>query len=111
MMMFQNVMVCFKSDRLLEQSKKQYIVAARLKSQPESIKKQSLDEASHQHGDKMLFKEIAFPGERRLLVNYTEKRAKKDAHDRQKALVKMQKKINKSKILNRFSVTIPIGNI
>ena len=82
---------------LLEQSKKQYIVAARLKSQPESIKKQILDKASYQQGDKMLFKEIALPGERRLLVNYTEKRAKKDAHDRQKALVKMQKKINKSK--------------
>ena len=45
----------------------------------------------------MLFKEIALPGERRLLVNYTEKRAKKDAYDRQKALVKMQKKMNKSK--------------
>ena len=82
---------------LLEKSKKQYIVAARLKSQPESIKKQILDKASYQQGDKMLFKEIALPGERRLLVNYTEKRAKKDAYDRQKALVKMQKKMNKSK--------------
>jgi len=82
---------------LLEQSKKQYIVAARLKSQPESIKKQILDKESYQQEDKMLFKEIALPGERRLLVNYTEKRARKDAHDRQKALVKMQKKIAKSK--------------
>jgi len=45
----------------------------------------------------MMIKEIALPGGRRMLVNYTEKRARKDAHDRQKALAKLQKKINKSK--------------
>ena len=82
---------------LLEESKKQYIVAARLKSQPESIKLQILDKESYQPSDQMLFKDIALSGTRRLLVNYTAKRARKDAHDRQKALVKMQKKINKSK--------------
>jgi transposase len=82
---------------LIEESKKHYIVAARLKNQPESIKKQILDKASYQSGNQMMIKEIALPGKRRLLVNYTEKRARKDAHDRQKALVKLQKKINKSK--------------
>jgi transposase len=82
---------------VIEKSEKQYIVAARLKNQPESIKKQILDKGSYQQGDHMLIKEIALPGERRLLVNYTEKRARKDAHDRQKALAKLQKKINKSK--------------
>ena len=82
---------------VIEKSEKQYIVAARLKNQPESIKKQILDKDSYQKGDTMLLKEIALPGERRLLVNYTEKRARKDAHDRQKALAKLQKKINKSK--------------
>ncbi len=45
----------------------------------------------------MMIKEIALPGGRRLLVNSTEKRARKDAHDRQKALAKLQKKINQSK--------------
>ena len=82
---------------LIEKSEKHYIVAARLKNQPESIKKQILDKESYQQGDQMLLKEIALQGGRRLLVNYTEKRAKKDAHDRQKALDKLQKKINKSK--------------
>jgi transposase len=82
---------------VIEKSEKQYIVAARLKNQPESIKKQILDKGSYQQGDHMLIKEIALPGARRLLVNYTEKRARKDAHDRQKALAKLQKKINKSK--------------
>jgi len=82
---------------LIEESKKEYIVAARLKSQPESIKKQILDKASYQQGNQMMTKEIALPKGRRLLVNYTEKRARKDAHDRQKALIKLQKKINKSK--------------
>ncbi len=82
---------------VIEKSENQYIVAARLKNQPESIKKQILDKGSYQQGDHMLIKEIALPGERRLLVNYTEKRARKDAYDRQKALAKLQKKINKSK--------------
>ena len=82
---------------VIENSEKQYIVAARLKNQPESIKKQILDKGSYQQGNHMLIKEIALPGARRLLVNYTEKRARKDAHDRQKALAKLQKKINKSK--------------
>ncbi len=82
---------------LIEKSENHYIVAARLKNQPESIKKQILDKGSYQKGDHILLKEIALQGGRRLLVNYTEKRAKKDAHDRQKALDKLQKKINKSK--------------
>jgi transposase len=82
---------------LIEKSEKHYIVAARLKNQPESIKKQILDKGSYQQGDHILLKEIVLQGGRRLLVNYTEKRAKKDAHDRQKALYKLQKKINKSK--------------
>jgi len=82
---------------VIEKSENQYIVAARLKNQPESIKKQILDKGSYQQGDQMMLKEIALPGARRLLVNYTEKRAKKDAYDRQKALDKLQKKINKSK--------------
>ncbi len=82
---------------LIEQSEMQYIVAARLKNQPKSIKNQILDKASYQQGNQIMVKEIALPGKRRLLVNYTEKRARKDAHDRQKALDKLQKKINKSK--------------
>ena len=82
---------------VIEESEKQYIVAARLKNQPESIKKQILDKGSYQQGNHMQLKEIALPGARRLLVSYKEKRARKDAHDRQKALAKLQKKINKSK--------------
>ena len=82
---------------LIEESKKEYIVAARLKNQPESIKKQILDKESYLQGNQMKVKEIALTGGRRLLLNYTEKRARKDAYDRQKALTKLQKKINKSK--------------
>lgn len=82
---------------LIEQNAQQYIVAARLKNQPQSIKEQLLDKASYQQGDNIQFKEIALPDDRRLLVSYSEKRARKDAWDRQKALDKLQKKLNKSK--------------
>ncbi|NTV67873.1 MAG: hypothetical protein HGB06_09385 [Chlorobaculum sp.] len=64
-------------------------MAVRLKSHPEYIKEQILDTASYQPGDSIRFKEIALAGNRRLLVSYSEKRAKTDAHDRQKALNKL----------------------
>ena len=81
----------------IEQSEKQYIVAARLQSQPASIKNAILDKESYQKSGELLIKEIALPGDRRLLVNYSEKRARKDAHDRQVLLNKLQKKIKASK--------------
>lgn len=87
---------------LLEGSQKHYIVAARLKNQPESIKKDILDKESYQQKEQLLVKEIALPGERRLLVNYSEKRARKDAHDRQTTLAKLQKKIKASKSPESF---------
>ncbi|NTW88943.1 MAG: IS1634 family transposase, partial [Desulfobulbaceae bacterium] len=82
---------------LIEQSEQQYIVAARLKSQPECIKEQILDKSNYQQSNHFLFKEIALPDNRRLLVSYSDKRARKDAYDRQTALTKLQKKLNKSK--------------
>jgi len=82
---------------LLEGSEKHYIVAARLKNQPESIKKEILDKGSYQQKEQLLVKEIVLPGGRRLLINYSEKRARKDAHDRQTTLDKLQKKIRASK--------------
>lgn len=87
---------------LLEGSKKHYIVAARLKNQPESVKKEILDQESYQQKEQLLVKEIVLPGERRLLVNYSEKRARKDAHDRQTTLAKLQKKIKASKSPESF---------
>ena len=86
----------------IEASEKQYIVAARLKNQPESIKKEILDKASYLQGEQMLYKEIALPGNRRLLVNYSQKRAIKDAHDRERTLAKLQKKVKASKSPESF---------
>ena len=86
----------------IEASEKHYIVAARLKNQPENIKKEILDKASYVQGEQMLYKEIALPGNRRLLVNYSEKRAIKDAHDRERTLAKLQKKVKASKSPESF---------
>lgn len=81
---------------LIEQHEENYIVAARLKNQPKAIQAQILDKDGYQQGEQLLFREIALPDKRRLLVSYSEKRARKDAHDRQKALSKLQKKLDKS---------------
>lgn len=82
---------------LLERYNKQYIVAARLKNQPERIREQILDRAGYHRQEQMLVNEISLSAERRLLVNYSEKRACKDAHDRRQALAKLEKKIKRSK--------------
>ena len=86
----------------IEASEKQYIVAARLKNQPENIKQEILDKTSYLQGEQMLYKEIALPGNRRLLVNYSQKRAIKDAHDRERTLAKLQKKVKASKSPESF---------
>ncbi len=82
---------------MLETSGKQYIVAARLKSQPDSVKEQILDKSGYELLESQLTKEIALPNKRRLLVRYSESRAKKDAHDRQSAINKLEKKLKTSK--------------
>ena len=89
----------FSADNLelLEKSEKRYIVAARLKNQSEKIATQILDKARYQKQEQMLINEIGLSDKRRLLISYSEQRAKKDAHDRNQALAKLEKKIKASK--------------
>lgn len=74
-----------------------YIVGARIKNQSKKITQQILDKESYKEKDGFVYKEIALKNGRRLLVNYSEKRARKDAHDRQRSIDKLLKKLKKSK--------------
>lgn len=97
--------VCFVGDRamfskanieLMEKNNYQYIIAAKLKSLPEDLKKNILCEENYQAT--VLKEELAWIGEfnyqnQRLIVSYKTKRALKDQKDRQKILDKIKKQL------------------
>ena len=74
-----------------------YIVGARLKNLPQKLQAQVLNldqyQASLQSGVRIL--SLAY-GQRRVIVSHCKKRARKDRHDREKAVNKLLKKLNKS---------------
>jgi transposase len=82
---------------MLEKSGKQYIVAARLQSESDAVKEKALDKSGYEPVESSLVREIALPGKRRLLVGYSESRARKDAKDRQNAIARLEKKLKTSK--------------
>ena len=71
----------------LEQMGYKYIIGARIKTESESVRRQILafpKENGHMH-------EIDRGGGRRLLVGYSEKRAEKDRHNRDKGVRRLEK--------------------
>ena len=96
---------------LLEKMGKLYILGARLKHLPESVKKEILDKESYRvintpTKSAYSIKEITYQGNR-LIVSYSPTRAQKDAHDREKSIEKLVSKLNKnttsaSKLISNF---------
>src|SRR5690606_9070487 len=95
--------VCFVGDRamfskdniaLLESFGYQYIIAAKLKTLPDKLKENILDERFYR--PVILNNEFAWVGEfdyqgQRLITSYKSRRAMKDVADRQRVLDKLQK--------------------
>ena len=67
----------------------QYIIGARPKSESDKVKEQILS-LDMKYGDVV---EIEKDGGVRIVLSYTERRAKKDAHNRQRGLARLQKKM------------------
>lgn len=86
-------MMTEKNLQFLEEQKIQYIVAAKLKKQPPSIRENILNAAKDKSGV-VLDQRI---GPRRLIVTFCTNRQKKDANDRDRILQKIDKKIGKGK--------------
>lgn len=84
----------------LEEAKYEYIIGARLKNQKVAIKKKILDLSSYQtHSEdaEVRIKDIHLDEDHRLIVTHSELRARKDAHDREKAIKKLTEKLKKNK--------------
>lgn len=87
-------MFCEENLKLLEASNYQYIVAAKLKKLPKTLKPELFEESNYH--PTVLNKSLAWIGEfnhnnRRLIVSYKKQRALKDNQERQRILDKIQK--------------------
>lgn len=74
-----------------------YIVGARLKSLPRDIKEKILDKKNYTDIEPGYSVASFKYNKKRLIVSYSEKRAKKDSHDRETAILAIQKKMSKTK--------------
>lgn len=83
-----------KNITALEQNKYTYILGARLKNEPQAIKEQIL-KLSLQSGESAV---IPKDEKTRLIVSYSQSRAKKDAHNRQKGIARLQKLLDSGKL-------------
>jgi transposase len=86
---------------LLEAKGHSYIVGGRLRNMARTIQQQILDHESYQEitggEEEIRVKNITLSDTRKLLINYSPRRAHKDSQDRQKAIGKLMKKMKHSK--------------
>ena len=74
-----------------------YIVGARIKNMSEDMKAKILDSKNYKEIEPGFSVATFEYNGKRLIVSYSERRAAKDGHDRDKAIVKLSKKLLKSK--------------
>ena len=86
--------------KYLEENKFKYIVGARIKNVSAKLKSKILNKDNYvimQNDSDQKVAEFEYESNRYLIVNYSPERARKDAYDREKAVVKLRKKLAKSK--------------
>ena len=74
----------------LEQKQYEYIIGARIKNEPISIIEKILETKLKDGQTKSIKKNKTI----RIIISYTDKRAKKDAHTRERGLKRLEKRIN-----------------
>lgn len=82
-------------DKLVSQDYK-FIIGARIKNETAAVKRQILDATNSIDDQKTVV--IDKPDNLRLIVSYSKKRAKKDAHNRQKGLARLEKLLHSGKL-------------
>lgn len=81
----------------LEEHNLSYIVGARLKNMTALLKEKILDSGNYRKVKAGYHIAEISDGKRKIIVSYSESRARKDANDREKAIVKLIKKLDRSK--------------
>ncbi|MCK5592103.1 MAG: IS1634 family transposase, partial [Candidatus Pacebacteria bacterium] len=81
----------------LEEEKIEYIVGARIKNMPKDLQEKILDKKNYKEISKgFTVGEFEYKG-RKVIVSYRQKRADKDAYDRDKAIQRLRKKLEKQR--------------
>jgi len=92
-----------KNLHALEDAGIEYVIGARLKNQSKVIKEQVLNlDLYHPLDQETKIQTITRPKSRRLIVSYNLSRARKDGHEREKAIAKAKKKLLSSSSANNF---------
>ncbi len=94
----------FNGDNLeaLEANKFEYIVGARLRNMKKDLQRKILNHAEYREltqsdKDRLTVASFDLESDRKLVVSHSTKRARKDAHDREKAVLKLKEKLEKNK--------------
>jgi len=88
--------------KVMEGENLEYIVGARLKNLPLKLQKQILNQDNYKEISEG-FKVARFDYRgRKLIVSYSARRARKNAHDREKALEKLRKKLSGKKNVKEY---------
>lgn len=89
-------MLSRKNLQLLEEAQFPFVVGARLRNETTSIQQEILERrVGLKNGESFVLEK---PNEHRLIVSYSDKRAAKDAHNREKGLKKLRRKIKSGKL-------------
>jgi transposase len=80
--------------KALEQKGYEYIIGARLKNEPDNVKKQILE---YQFSEGQIIR-INKTGRTRVIVSYATNRAKKDEHNRKRGLQRLEKQVKAGKL-------------
>lgn len=88
-----------KNVQELEKEGFEYILGSRLKNMPQNIREQIFDSNNYrqikENDDIYKIAQLEYQG-KKLIVNYSAKRASKDASDRERAIDKLRKKLSKN---------------
>ncbi len=106
-------MLSEKNVNFLEEEKLSYIVGARLKGMSEKFKKEQVfthDSTKEPIRDIDCSDKTEQPAQKRLIVSYSEKRAKKDNYNREKLVKKLEAKIASKKTLVKKSKYLILEN-
>ena len=92
-------MLSSKNLRRLEEAAYPFIVGARLRNESEELQQEILRRsAGIKNGESFVIEKL---NGHRLIVSYSDRRAKKDAHNRKKGLRKLKQKIGSGKLTKR----------
>lgn len=91
-----SAMMAHYNTKFLDQNGFSYIVGARIKSLPKDIKDKILEGSNYTDTESGPVADFDYCG-KRLIVNYSAKRAAKDAHDREASIAAISKRLAKSK--------------